>query len=103
MSDSYSAPSNGLLRKFSSKSNEILIKFAQIFILTIFKLLKAQYTCSFLLLTGYSWLLTRYFWLLNRYYWLLLVTSGYSSLLLVTSGSSFCTNAFRTSLIIKED
>ena len=64
MSDSYSAPSNGLLRKFSSKSNEILIKFAQIFILTIFKLLKAQYNLFFL-----------------ASYWLFLVTY---SLLLVT-------------------
>ena len=99
ISDSYSAPSNWLVYKFSIKSNEILILrpfFSQIFILRLFKLLafkplRSNVTCSPLLLTGDSWLFSCYWWylvvpsscLFTSYFSLLQVTCGYFSLRLV--------------------
>ena len=99
ISDSYSAPSNWLVYKFSIKSNEILILrpfFSQIFILRLFKLLafkplRSNVTCSPLLLTGDSWLFSCYWWylvvpsscLFTSYFSLLQVTCSYFSLRLV--------------------
>ena len=94
ISDSYSAPSNWLVYKFSIKSNEILILrpfFSQIFILRFFKLLafkplRSNVTCSPLLLTGDSWLFSCYWWYLVVTSSCLFTTTGYFSLLQVTCG-----------------
>ena len=48
-----------------------------------FKLLRPNETCSFLFLTGYSWLFSRYLIVIAGYFFFLPVTSGYFSLLLV--------------------